>query len=111
MTAVTAVAREYYTPKSKARQRWRFLRYATREAVSNAHEIRASIPLSGTSLHLVRRQLVAEDTLTLVSPKVDQHLSGSHVDLALDGPRATSLSDGRLWCQQDTLYIRAPPAY
>lgn len=53
--------------------------------------------------HLVGSQLVAEHSLALVSPKIDQNFHRAHVDFALYSPRAAPFRNGRLGREQYAL--------
>lgn len=53
--------------------------------------------------YLVCRELVAEHSLALVTPEVDQHLNWGHVELAFHSPRATPLRDSALGREEYTL--------
>lgn len=58
---------------------------------------------SRCSPYLVCRELVAENSLALVTPEVNQHLHRGHVELTLDSPRAAALRDSALGREQYAL--------
>lgn len=62
-----------------------------------------STPAESWLPYLVCRELVAEHTLALVAPEVNQHLHWGHVELALYSPRAAPLRDSALGCEQYAL--------